>query len=108
VDRHFIYIIVCIDEHKQELQYYYKLIEDDLEEITKEWSVNLLVLADPMDMFDVESPETAPETFRPSNINKTKEVHDLDNTSVKIASISAEEGGDGGEIDGIEVEQNKG
>jgi len=36
VDRHFIYITACGDEHKEELQSYYKLIEEDMEEITKE------------------------------------------------------------------------
>jgi hypothetical protein len=46
-DRHFIYITVHADEHKQQLQSYYKLTEDDLEEITKEWSADLLVPVDP-------------------------------------------------------------
>jgi heme-binding NEAT domain protein len=54
------------------------------------------------------APETVPDTAGPSKIKKTKEVHDLDNASVKTASISAEEGGDGGELDGTEVEQKKG
>jgi hypothetical protein len=56
VDRHFIYITVRADEHKQQLQSYYKLMEDDLEEITKEWSVDLLVPVDPAEMSDVDSP----------------------------------------------------
>jgi hypothetical protein len=33
---HFIYITARVDEHKEELQSYYKLIEEDLEEITKD------------------------------------------------------------------------
>jgi hypothetical protein len=36
------------------------LTEEDLEEITKEWSVDLLVPADPTDMSDVDSPEAMP------------------------------------------------
>jgi hypothetical protein len=36
VDRHFIYITVFLDEHKEEIQSYYKLTEEDLEEITKD------------------------------------------------------------------------
>jgi hypothetical protein len=36
VDRHFIYIIARADEYKEELQSYYKLIEEDLDEITKD------------------------------------------------------------------------
>lgn len=35
-DRHFIYITARSNEHKQQLQSYYKLTEEDLEEITKE------------------------------------------------------------------------
>jgi hypothetical protein len=46
-DHHFIYIIARADEHKQQLQLYYKLKEDDLEEITKEWLADLLVPVDP-------------------------------------------------------------
>jgi hypothetical protein len=37
VDRHFIYITPRADEHHQQLHSYYKLTEEDLEEITKEW-----------------------------------------------------------------------
>jgi hypothetical protein len=58
-DHHFIYIKARIDEHKQQLESYYKLMEDDLEEITKEWSVDLLVQVDPTEMSDVDSHETA-------------------------------------------------
>jgi hypothetical protein len=35
-DHHFIYITVRADEHKQQLQSYYKLTKEDLEEITKD------------------------------------------------------------------------
>jgi uncharacterized protein YsxB (DUF464 family) len=37
VDPHFIYIIVPKDESKEELQYYYKMIDEDMEKIMKEW-----------------------------------------------------------------------
>jgi hypothetical protein len=46
IDRHFIYIISHADENKEKLQSYYKLTEKDLEEITKEWSTDLLVSVD--------------------------------------------------------------
>jgi hypothetical protein len=108
VDRHFIYITVRADEHKQQLQSYYKLTEEDLEEITKDWSVDLLIPADPVEISDIDSPETAQDTPGPSRMKKTEEVQDLDSASVKTASISPEQGGDGGEIDGAEVEQKKG
>jgi hypothetical protein len=57
VDRHFIYLTPRADEHQEQLQSYYKLTEEDLEEITKEWSVDLLVSADPTEMSDIDSPE---------------------------------------------------
>jgi hypothetical protein len=43
-NRHFIYIIARTDEHKEELQSYYKLIEEGLKEITKDWFAKLLPL----------------------------------------------------------------
>jgi hypothetical protein len=48
------------------------------------------------------------DTPEPRKIKKIEEVHDLDITSMKTASISTEQGGYGGEIDGAEVEQKKG
>jgi hypothetical protein len=107
-DRHFIYITARTDGHKKQLQSYYKLTEEDLEEITKEWSVDLLIPADPAEISDIDSPETAQDTPGPSKIKKTEEVQDLDSTSMKTASISPEQGGDGEEIDGTEAEQKKG
>jgi hypothetical protein len=55
-DQHFIYITVHTDEQKKQLQSYYKLMEEDLEEITKDWLVDLLILADPAEIFDIDSP----------------------------------------------------
>jgi hypothetical protein len=69
-------------------------MDDDLEEIIKEWSTNVLVPTDPAEMSNIDSPETMLDTAGPSKIKKTEEVHDLDRASVKIASISAEQGGD--------------
>jgi hypothetical protein len=84
------------------------LIEDDLDEITKEWSLDLLVSAKPVEMSDVDSLETATNIPGPSKTKKTEEVHDLDNAFFKTASISPEQGGDDEEINGVEVEQKKG
>jgi hypothetical protein len=53
-DLHFTYITTHSDEHKHQLQSYYKMTEDDLEEITKEWLVDLLIAVDLVDMFDEE------------------------------------------------------
>jgi hypothetical protein len=108
VDRHFIYITARADEHKKQLQSYYKLMEEDLEEITKEWSTDLLIPADPAEISDIDSPEATQDTPRPRKTKKTEEVQDLSSASVKTASMSPEKGGDGEEIDGIEAEQRKG
>jgi hypothetical protein len=57
VDRHFIYITSRADEHKEKLQSYYKIPEEDLAEITKEWSADLLIPANPAKISDLDSPE---------------------------------------------------
>jgi hypothetical protein len=46
IDRHFNYITARTNEHKEEIYSYYKLIEEDLKEITKDWSTELLIPAD--------------------------------------------------------------
>jgi hypothetical protein len=43
---HFVYITACKNESKEELQSYYKLTYEDMEQITKEWSEEFLVLVD--------------------------------------------------------------
>jgi hypothetical protein len=45
-DLHFFYIIACKDESKEELQYYYKLTDEDMEKIMKEWPEEFLVPVD--------------------------------------------------------------
>jgi hypothetical protein len=107
-DLHFTYIIVCIDEHKQQLQSYYKLIEEDLEKSTKEWSEDLLVPANPKEISDVESPEAILDTPGSSKTKKNDEVQDIHSTSKKTTSLSPAQGGDGEELGGMEVEKNKG
>jgi hypothetical protein len=44
--QNFTYIIAHADESKEEIQSYYKLTEEDLEEITKDWHAKLLILVD--------------------------------------------------------------
>jgi hypothetical protein len=63
---------VCADEHKQQLQSYYKLTEEDLEEITKDWSADLLIPADPVEISDIDSPEAAQDTPGPRKTKKTE------------------------------------
>jgi hypothetical protein len=45
-----------------------------LEEITKEWSTNLLVAVDPADMSNKESPKAMSDTPRPRKTKKDDEV----------------------------------
>jgi hypothetical protein len=108
MDCHFTYITTCIDEHKKKLQTYYKLIEEDLEKITKEWSTELLVPADLAEISDVESPEDILDTPRPRKTKKDDEVQDIHSTSMKTTLISPVQGGDGEELGGTEVEKKKG
>jgi hypothetical protein len=58
-DRHFIYLTPRTDELQEQLQSYYKMTEEDLEEITKEWSTDLLVSVDPAEISDTDNPEAA-------------------------------------------------
>jgi hypothetical protein len=108
VNHHFTYITTRGDEHNQQLQSYYKLIEDDLEDITKEWLLNLLVAADPINMSNEEILEAMPDTPGPSKTKKDDEVEDIPSTSTKTTSISPMWGGDGNELGDTEVEQNRG
>jgi hypothetical protein len=81
------------DEHKEEIQSYYKLTEEDLEEITKDWSADLLIPADPAEISDpehdsVEASHKEHDTPGPSKMNKTEEVQDLSSASEKTSSVS--------------------
>jgi len=102
VNHHFIYLTPHVDEHQEQLQSYYKLTEEDLEKITKEWSVDLLVGADPADISYIDSPSAAQDTPRLSKAKKTKKteeiknpdnVQDLDSRSVRTASITLDQEG---------------
>ena len=88
MDCHFTYITARGDEHKHQLQSYYKLTKDDLEEITKECSTDFLIEADPIDKSDEEIPEAMLDTHGPSNTKKDDEVEDVPSTSTKTTSIS--------------------
>jgi hypothetical protein len=104
VDRHFIYITACTDEHKQQLQSYYKLTEEDLEEITKECSADLLIPTDPTEISDIDSPKVAQNTPGPSKTKKNEESQYVRSTLAKTASISPKQEGDDEEVNGTEVE----
>jgi hypothetical protein len=97
-DRHFIYITTRADEHKEQIQSYYNLTEEDPEEITKDWSADLLIPADLAEMSDpeldsLETTHKEHDTLGTSRRHKTEEVQDLSNASGKTTSTSPERGG---------------
>jgi hypothetical protein len=102
VDHHFIYLTPHADEHQEKLQSYYKMAEEDLEEITKEWLMDLLVVADLEDISDINSPKDAQDIPRPSRTKKTKkleEVQDVDRRSVRTTSDTPDQGGNGKDLE---------
>jgi hypothetical protein len=66
---HFISITPRADEHHQQLQSHYKLTEEYLEDITKEWSTDLLIPTDPVEISNVDSPEFVHDTPGQSKTN---------------------------------------
>jgi hypothetical protein len=69
-----------------------------LEEITKEWLADLLVVADPTNMSNIDIPEAMLDTPGPRKTKKEVEVQDIHNTSMKTASLSPVKGGDDEEL----------
>jgi hypothetical protein len=114
-DQHFIYLTAQVDEHKEQLQSYYKLMEEDLEEITKDWSADLLI---PTHLAEMSDPEldsleaTHKEQNTPSTNRRKKieEVQDLSSASHKIDLVSPDRGDDYEvkEINGKGSEQKQG
>jgi hypothetical protein len=75
-----------------------------LEEITKEWSIDLLILVDPAEIFEIDNPEIVHDTPGPSKTKEDEEVQDVNSTSMKTTLISPMQGGDGGDPGRIEFE----
>jgi hypothetical protein len=114
-DRDFIYVTVCRGEHKEDIQSYYKLTEEYMEEITKEWTEKILIPVKKTNLSDpdlIRSPVvTHKEYDAPSSSkNKNKEkVQELNDTSEETTPDSPE-GGGGDEVDKEEdqgEEENK-
>jgi hypothetical protein len=100
---------VHADESKEELQSYYKITEEDLEEITKEWPTEYLIPIDQVELSDPEligNPVVTREEYDAPNSSRKKkkeEVQQLDNVSEETASDSPG-GGGGDEVDKEEKE----
>jgi hypothetical protein len=117
-DRHFIYITARTDEHKEELQSYYNLTKEGLEEITKDWSAEILIPADPTEMSNLEligsSEATHEEHDNPGTSRRKmiKEVQNLSSASDETSSESLGRGYDDEvdkeETNGKEDQQKKG
>jgi hypothetical protein len=54
-DPHFIYITARGDENKEESKSYYKLMDDDMEKITKEWPEEFLVPIDDTELSNTKT-----------------------------------------------------
>jgi hypothetical protein len=111
-DRNFIYITAHTDESKEELQCYYKLTIEDLEEIIKDWPAELLIPLDPAEFSDpdlIGNPVVTREEYdapRSSRKKKKQYVQELHSTSEETASESPSRGGDD-EVNKEEKEQEE-
>jgi hypothetical protein len=109
-DRHFIYITMCGDKHKEELQSYYKLTEKDMEEITKEWLMEFLVPVEQTELSDLDLINslvvTREEYDGPTSSRRKKkeEVQEMNNASKETTPDSRGGGGD----DEVYQEENEG
>jgi hypothetical protein len=109
-DRHFIYITAQGDEHKEKIQSYYKIIEEDMEEITKEWPTKFLIPVNQEELFDpdlIDNPVVTCKEYDAPNSRRRKnrkEVQYLNNTSKETASDSPR----GGRGDELDKEENDG
>jgi hypothetical protein len=108
-DRHFIYITACRDESKEELQSYYKLTDEDMEEITKEWPTEFLVPVEDAELSDpdiIGSPlVTRVEHDGQTSMKKKKKKEEVQNIETDEEDNASEEsrpdspaGGGGDEV----------
>jgi hypothetical protein len=114
MDHNFIYLTPRADEHQEQLQSYYKLTEEDLEQITKEWLTSVLVPIDQVDISKIDSLEAMQDTPGPRKMNKTKktknpeEVQDVDSYSVKTTSITPDQEGNNDDLEEVEKQPEEG
>jgi hypothetical protein len=75
-DRHFLYVNAHADESKEELQSYYKITKEYLEEITKKWPTEYLIPIDQAELSKLEligNPVVTHEEYdAPSSSRKKK------------------------------------
>jgi len=110
VDQNFTYIIARSDDSKEELHSYYNLTDKDLEEITKDWHVDLLIPVDPTELFDpelIESSEATPEEHDTPRTNTRKKIEEVQNLSSASKETTSESPGGGGN-DEVNKEESNG
>jgi hypothetical protein len=113
-DRHFIYITACKDERKEELQSYYKLTDEDMEEIMKEWPTEFLVPVDDAELSDpdiIGSPlVTRVEHVGQTSAKKKKKKEEVQDVQTDEEDNASEESGPGSPTGGggDEVNQEEG
>jgi hypothetical protein len=98
------------DESKEELQSYYKLTEEDLEEITKDWLQSSLSLLTPQNCLIPEligSPEATREEHDTPGTNRRKKIEEVQNLSSASEETTSESPGGGGN-DEVDKEENNG
>jgi hypothetical protein len=109
-DRHFIYTTAHGDEHKEVLHSYYKLTEEDLEEITKEWPTNLLIPVDPAELFDPElfrSPVVTCEGYDTPRTSRRKKIEEVQKMNITLEETTSESPSGGGD-DEVDKEEKNG
>jgi hypothetical protein len=108
-DINFIYIIACRDEHKEEIQSYYKITEEDMEEITKEWPAEFLVPVDQVELSDVDligSPMVTRKEYDAPSSSKRKNKEEVQKLNSASKETTPESPG-GGPDDEVDQEENE-
>jgi hypothetical protein len=110
-DRHFIYITTCKDERKKELQSYYKLTSEDMEDITKEWPAEFLVPVDDAEFSDpniIGSPFfTRVEHVGQTSVKKKKKKEEVQDVHIDEEESASKESGPGSPAGGGGDEVNQ-
>jgi hypothetical protein len=113
IDMHFIYITAHVDDNKEELQSYYNLTKEDLEEITKEWPVEFLIPVAKEELADpnlIGSPVVTHEEYnapRSSRRKKNEDVQEISSASEETA-LDSPSGGGGDKVDKEDKEEKSG
>jgi hypothetical protein len=96
-DPHFIYITTRRDERKEELQSYYKITDEDMEKIMKEWPEEFLV---PVDDAELSNPDiigsplvTRFEHVGQTSAKKKKKKEDIQDVQTDEEDSASEENG---------------